>query len=213
MAESSPILGVLLAGGRASRMGGGDKCLARLAGKPLVAWSIERLGPQVTALVLNANGDVHRFDAFGLPVIADYASRKIGDFAGPLAGVLAGMIYARAKAPQAAMIVTAATDTPFLPLDLVEKLKTASGGERLAVARSATGVHPVFGLWPLKLADDLRSDLEGGKRKVRDWVAAKGATEVGFPPERIGKATVDPFFNINRPEDLVQAEALLRTGR
>jgi molybdopterin-guanine dinucleotide biosynthesis protein A len=213
MATTPPIIGVLLAGGRASRMGGGDKCLLELDGKTLLAWSIERLGPQVHTLVLNANGDARRFEAFGLPVIADFASRKIGDHAGPLAGVLAGMIYARIKAPRTDAIVTAATDTPFMPLDLVAKLKAASGGERLAVATSATGVHPVFALWPLKLADALRNDLERGERKVLGVVAAHGAIEVGFGPERIGEATVDPFFNINRPEDAAQAVALLKARR
>jgi molybdopterin-guanine dinucleotide biosynthesis protein A len=213
MKTASRIIGVLLAGGRASRMGGGDKCLLELDGKTLLAWSIERLGPQVPALVLNANGDARRFEAFGLPVIADFASRKIGDHAGPLAGVLAGMIYARTKAAHTDAIVTAATDTPFVPLDLVAKLKAASGGERLAVATSATGVHPVFALWPLKLADALHDDLERGERKVLDVVAAHGAIEVEFGPEGIGEATVDPFFNINRPEDAARAVALLKARR
>jgi molybdopterin-guanine dinucleotide biosynthesis protein A len=114
--------------------------------------------------------------------------------------------------PQASAIVTAATDTPFFPLDLVARLLAASGGERLAIAKSAAGIHPVFGLWPLTLADDLRRDLERGKRKVRDWVSAHGAVEVDFPPEKIGGEAVDPFFNINRRDDLAEAEALLARG-
>jgi molybdopterin-guanine dinucleotide biosynthesis protein A len=194
-------------------MDGGDKCLLELDGKTLLAWSIERLGPQVATLVLNANGDARRFDAFGLPVIADFASPKVSALAGPLAGVLAGMIYGRTKSPGTDAIVTAATDTPFLPLDLVARLRAASGGERLAVATSVTGVHPVFALWPRKLADALHNDLEQGERKVLDVVAAHGAIEVGFGPERIGEATVDPFFNINRPEDLAQAEVFLKARR
>ena len=204
------MIGVLLAGGRASRLEGGDKCLLELGRKKLLAWTIERLRPQVGALVLNANGDPGRFASFGLPVIADYASPKIGDFAGPLAGVLAGMTYALAKTPEATGVLTAPTDTPFLPLNLVARLVTASAGKQLAVARSATGIHPVVGLWPLALAEDLRRDLEAGQRKVVDWVKAQGAVEVDFPEERIGGRSFDPFFNINRPEDLAEAEALLR---
>ncbi len=210
MSLPSPIFAVLLAGGRASRLGGGDKCLLQLGGKKLLAWTIERLGPQVSGLLLNANGDKRRFAAFGLEVIADQTSEATGEFAGPLAGVLAGMIWARAERPETDAILTAATDTPFLPLDLAQRLYSASHGTRLVVARSATGVHPVFGLWPIALADELRSDLEAGKRKVSEWVAAHRAIEVDFPPERIGGGTVDPFFNINRKEDLEAAQAMLR---
>lgn len=210
MSLRAPILAVLLAGGRASRLGGGDKCLLPIGGKPLLAWTIERLGPQVTGLALNANGDPRRFEALGLEVIADQATEATGEFAGPLAGVLAGMIWARVERPEADAILTAATDTPFLPRDVAQRLYAASQGTRLAVARSATGIHPVFGVWPIALADALKRDLEAGKRKVSDWVAAHHAIKVDFPPERIGSAAVDPFFNINRKEDLEAAEAMLR---
>lgn len=210
MSLPAPIFAVLLAGGRASRLGGGDKCLLPLGGKKLLAWTIERLGPQVSGLALNANGDPRRFAAFGLEVIADQATEATGQFAGPLAGVLAGMSWARTERPEVDAILTAATDTPFLPLDLAQRLCAASHGTRLAVARSATGIHPVFGLWPIALADALKRDLEAGKRKVSEWVAAHQAIEVDFPPERIGASTVDPFFNINRREDFEAAEAMLR---
>jgi molybdopterin-guanine dinucleotide biosynthesis protein A len=145
MSAHEPIIGVLLAGGRSSRFGGGDKCLSALAGKPLLAHAIERFRPQVETLVLNANGDARRFASFGLPVIADYASARIGDFAGPLAGVLAGMEWTRAHRPEARCRVTAATDTPFFPLDLVARLAEAADGRALAVAKSESGVHPVSG--------------------------------------------------------------------
>lgn len=209
MAADKPIVGVLLAGGRSSRFGGGDKCLSPLFGKPLLAHAIERLRPQVPSLVLNANGDARRFASFGLPVIADYASARIGDFAGPLAGLLAAMIWVRAHRPDAKLIVSVATDTPFFPTDLVARLVDASDGGALAVARSEIGVHPVFGLWPIALADALRADLEAGKRKVLDWTADHGAIEVAFESVTIRGVGVDPFLNINRAEDLAQAEALL----
>jgi molybdopterin-guanine dinucleotide biosynthesis protein A len=199
-----PIVGVLLAGGRASRMGGGDKCLIALGGKPLLAHATARLRPQVDSLVLNANGDPERFAAFGLPVAAD----NVG--AGPLAGVLAGMDWARANVPDARTIVTAATDTPFFPLDLMKRLVAATEGEALAVARSAEGEHYAFGLWPLALAADLRRALAEGRRKAGDFVHDHGALTVDFAPETSGG--VDPFFNINTPEDLARAAALLSEG-
>jgi molybdopterin-guanine dinucleotide biosynthesis protein A len=209
MTAYGPIVGVLLAGGRSSRFGGGDKSLAMLGGKTLIASAIERLAPQVEILVLNANGDPARFGKLALPVIADDASPGIGDFAGPLAGLLAGMEWAGAKHPKARYIVTAATDTPFFPRDLVARLAEASGGAKPAVASSASGVHPVFGLWPVALAGVLRADLVAGKHKALDWVREQNAVEVPFGPETIGGTAVDPFFNINRREDFAEAEALL----
>jgi molybdenum cofactor guanylyltransferase len=202
------IVGVLLAGGRSSRMGGGDKCLLPLAGRPILAHIIDRLSPQVSDLIINANGDLARFSAFGLPVIAD----RLGGHAGPLAGVHAGIAWARANRPESQFVITAATDTPFLPTDLVSRFCSAiqDGDPRLLVARSAVGVHQVFGLWPVSLASALEDSLEVGMRKVGDWVKAHSAEEVAFPPEKIGGRLLDPFFNINRPEDLAEAEALLQ---
>lgn len=203
MTQEQPIAGVLLAGGRASRMGGGDKCLLALGGKPLLAHAIARLSPQVDILVLNANGDASRFAAFGLPVVAD----SIG--AGPLAGVLAGMDWARAHVPDARAIVTAATDTPFFPLDLVKRLTEATEGNAPAVARSGMGEHYAFGLWPISLAPDLRRALAEGRRKAGDFVHEHKALTVDFASEEMSGKSIDPFFNINTPEDLARAAALL----
>jgi molybdopterin-guanine dinucleotide biosynthesis protein A len=206
MTQDQPIVGVLLAGGQASRMGGGDKCLMALGGKPLLAHAIARLRPQVDSLVLNANGDANRFAAFGLKVVAD----SVG--AGPLAGVLAGMDWARAQVPDAYAIVTAATDTPFFPLDLVKRLTEAADGKALAVARSETGEHYAFGLWPLALAAELRHALKEGRRKAGDFAHDHKALAVDFPLQEIGHTRVDPFFNINTPEDFARAETLLSEG-
>jgi molybdopterin-guanine dinucleotide biosynthesis protein A len=201
------IVGVLLAGGQSRRMGGGDKCLLPLAGKPLLAHVIERLRPQVSDLVLNANGGPGRFSEFDLPVVAD----PVEGFAGPLAGVLAGFDWAREKAPGARWIVTAASDTPFFPEDLVARLLAVTGGDypAIAVAASDGRQHPVFGLWPTALADDLRAALSGGTRKVLDWTDRHSTFTAEFPPAAVGGRTLDPFFNANRPDDLAEAEALL----
>ncbi|MFQ5625339.1 MAG: molybdenum cofactor guanylyltransferase MobA [Methyloligellaceae bacterium] len=206
-ASPEPVVGVLLAGGQSRRMGGGDKCLLELAGKPLLAHVIERLRPQTGALVLNVNGDLERFSEFGLPTVAD----PVEGFAGPLAGVLAGFDWARQYAPGARWIVTAATDTPFFPQDLVLRLLDSTQGQYPAIALAACGgrMHPVFGLWPVALGSDLREALESGTRKVLDWTGRHTTMTADFPPARIGDATLDPFFNANRPEDLSRAESLL----
>ncbi len=207
---SEPIIGVLLAGGQSRRMGGGDKSLLELAGKPLLAHVIERLRPQVATLVLNANGDPERFGAFGLDVVAD----PVEGFAGPLAGVLAGYGWARENAPEARWIVTAASDTPFFPGDLVQRLLSATGGAypAIALAGSAGRLHPVFGLWPTALAEDLRAALHSGTRKVLDWTDRHMMVKEEFAPAEIGGKTVDPFFNANRPDDLAEAQALFEAA-
>ena len=195
------IAGVLLAGGQSQRMGGGDKCLRLLAGRPILAHIIDRVKPQVSALVLNANGDPARFAAFGLPVVAD----EISGFAGPLAGVLAGLDWAAVNVPCATHVASFATDAPFLPRDLVASFREAmrTAPYDLACAGSDGRVHPVFGLWPLALRDDLRAALTSGVRKVDQWTAGYRLVEVEFPA-----APIDPFFNANRPEDLAEAERL-----
>ena len=200
----SSVVGVLLAGGLARRMGGGDKCLRLLGDRPILAHVIERARPQVAALVLNANGDPARFAAFELPVAVDV----VEGFAGPLAGVLTGMEWARAQRPDCPWIVTIATDTPFFPSDLVARMLGAvePAGADLACAASGGRAHPVFGLWPVRLADDLRAAMvEEGIRKVDVWTARHRLVEVAFAVDPI-----DPFFNTNRPEDLAEAERLLR---
>jgi molybdenum cofactor guanylyltransferase len=204
------VVGILLAGGKSSRMGGGDKCLLPLAGRPILAHVIERLKPQVAELIISANGDPARFSAFGLPVVED----RLDFYAGPLAGILAGLEWARTNRPESRFAITAASDTPFLPADLVDRLRSASGeGEaNLVVARSAEGMHPVFGLWHVTLAPDLDASLMSGDRKVSDWVRQHQAREVMFPPVKIEGRTIDPFFNVNRPDELAAAEAFLQTS-
>ena len=195
--------GVILAGGRSTRMGGGDKGLRLLGGRPLLAHVIDRLAPQAGPLALNANGDPARFAAFGLPVVAD----SVAGHAGPLAGVLAGLDWAAAQG--AVAIVTAAADTPFFPRDLTARLRAAAGPSGLALAATPddTGKvwqHPTFGLWPVALRDDLRAALEGGLRKIVAWTDRHGAGTAVFDA-----APFDPFFNVNTPEELAEAEALL----
>lgn len=200
------IAGVLLAGGQSQRMGGGDKCLRPLGGRPILAHVIERAQPQVATLVLNANGDAARFASFGLPVVAD----DIAGFAGPLAGVLAGLDWAATHLPAATHVASFATDAPFLPRDLVAALRDGmrEGAYQLACAASDGRAHPVFGLWPLALREDLRQALVGGLRKVDQWTGRYRLIEVEFPA-----APVDPFFNANRPEDLAEAERLVTRVR
>ncbi len=201
------IAGVILAGGLSRRMGGGDKALRELGGKPLIRRVVARLEPQASPLAINANGEVSRFAAFGLPVIPD----ATGDFAGPLAGVLAGLRWAAGAAPGARFIATAACDTPFFPENLVQMLIAARGGvyPSIVLATSDGQVHPVFGLWPVALADDLAAALEEGTRKVLHWVERHPHFTADFPFASAGGRFVDPFFNANTPEELAEAETLL----
>lgn len=206
-AGPDPIIGVLLAGGQSRRMGGVDKSLLTLAGRPLLAHVIERLQPQVADLVLNANADPERFSAFGLPVVPD----SVQGHPGPLAGVLAGLQWARGMAPGARWIATAATDTPFFPRDLVARLLAAVGDQYPAIALAQSGgrQHPVFGLWPTALAEDLQAALEAGTRKVLDWTDRHETVAAPFAAIEIAGTTLDPFFNANRPEELAEAERLI----
>lgn len=196
------VAGVILAGGRATRMGGGDKGRRPLGSGTLIGHVIDRLAPQVEGLALNANGDPARFADLGLPVLPD----GLADHPGPLAGVLAGLDWARGIGAEA--IVTAAADTPFFPRDLVARLVAAAGPAGLALAASpdADGVvqrHPVFGLWPIGLRDDLHTALTGGLRKIVAWTDRHGAGTAVFASDPF-----DPFFNVNTPEDLALAETL-----
>jgi molybdopterin-guanine dinucleotide biosynthesis protein A len=196
--------GVILAGGLSRRMGGGDKSLAPLGGRPILAHVIDRLRPQVDALALNANGDPARFADFELEVLPD----SVPGFAGPLAGVLAGLDWAAGRGIDA--VVTAAADTPFFPRDLVSGLAAAraAAGTPLAVAMTEDverghSPHPTFGLWPVALREDLRAALGAGTRKVVDWTARHGVAGATFRGAR------EPFFNVNTPEDLRRAEAMV----
>lgn len=190
-------LGVILAGGQARRMGGGDKGLLPLGSGVLLDQVIGRLSPQVANLALNANGEAARFDRFGLPVLPD----TVAGFPGPLAGVLAGLDWARSQG--ANQIVTAAADTPFFPADLVPRLLLAAeeAGAEIALAATENGRHPTFGLWPVALATDLRRALSSGVRKVVAWTDKHGAATAHFPT-----GAIDPFFNVNTPEDLTRVE-------
>ena len=205
------VVGLVLAGGLSRRMGGGDKALHLLGGKPMLGHVIARLRPQVGLLVLSANGDPARFAQFGLPVVAD----TIPGFAGPLAGVLAGMHWARRQVPGARWIVSAAADTPFFPTDLVSKFVTAAAAKfnRVVLASSEDGTHPVFGLWPVALADDLERALTAGTRKILAWTDSHDTVLVTFAHFQAGDRAVDPFFNANRPQDLAEAEAILKQMR
>ena len=199
------ILGLLLAGGLSRRMGGGDKTLRLLGGRPLLAHVIERVRPQVAALVLNANGDPARFAGFGLPVAAD----SVPDFAGPLAGILAGLDWAAVNRPDCPLVVSIPTDSPFLPLDLATRLERgmAEAGADLACAASHGQAHPVIGLWPVRLREALRrAVVDEDIRKVDVWTGRFRLATVPFDDESGG---IDPFFNANRPDDLDRAEALL----
>ncbi len=203
MSGGNGVIGLLLAGGQARRMGGGDKCLKEVGGRTLLELVVERARPQVGALVLNANGDSGRFAAVGLPVVAD----PVPGFAGPLAGVLAGLEWAAANRPGAAWIASLATDTPFFPGELVARLREAAQREvaDIAVAASGGRAHPVFALWPVRLAGELRHALvEEGARKIDLWTARYRTATVEFPAEPF-----DPFFNLNTPEDVAEAERLL----
>ncbi|MDA3858384.1 MAG: molybdenum cofactor guanylyltransferase MobA [Roseovarius sp.] len=201
-------LGVILAGGRATRMGGGDKGLLRLGSSSILDQVIARFEPQVAGLALNANVDPARLAGLGLPVLSD----SIDGFAGPLVGVLAGLDWAAEQGAET--IVTVAADTPFFPRDLVARLILAGNdmahplvlaatprGAQKTKSMSGSGLirHPTFGLWPVALRDDLRAALTGGLRKVVIWTDKHGGREALF--EEAG----DPFFNVNTPEDLEQA--------
>jgi molybdopterin-guanine dinucleotide biosynthesis protein A len=195
-------LGLVLAGGLARRMGGGDKPRIKIGGVTILARVLERLKPQCARVILNANGDPTRFADTGLPVIAD----DVPGFAGPLAGILAGLDWAAAHMPETAYVVSVPGDCPFLPRDLVGRLHQASemAGVPLACARSGEWRHPVVGLWPVTLRGDLRHALvREDLRKIELWTARHGVAVADWPV-----APVDPFFNVNTPEDAAVAERI-----
>lgn len=205
-------LGAVLAGGLARRMGGGDKGLREVGGQTILARVASRLGPQCDGLVLNANGDPARFAALGLPVVPDDLPDDLPDdvpgFAGPLAGVLAVLDWAAANRPGIRYVASAAADTPFLPDDLVARLHAGRAAADLPLACAASGgrAHPVVALWPVALRHDLRrAFVQEGERKVSRWTARHGIATVSWPD-----TPVDPFFNANTPEDLAEAERLVR---
>ena len=205
MIETAPTLGLLLAGGLARRMGGGDKPLQIIAGKTILAHVIERLAPQCDGLLVNANGDAARFADYGLPVVAD----SVPDFAGPLAGILAGLDWMAENRPELDWLVSVAADTPFIPHDLVARLHAVREAQVTPLACAASGgwTHPVIGLWPVALREDLRHALTvEDERKIDRWTARHGCAAAEWPA-----VPVDPFFNANKPDDLAEAERLFAT--
>lgn len=196
----APVCGIIIAGGLARRMGGGDKPLKQIAGKPILAHVIERLRPQCARLVLNANGDPARFANFGLPVVAD----DVPDFAGPLAGILAGLDWIAANVRDCDRAISVAADTPFIPRDLAARLHGAQKKEACDIAVAASGgrTHPVIALWPIALRAELRCALtQEGERKIDRFTARYQVAEVSWPTE-----PYDAFFNVNEAEDLKAAE-------
>jgi molybdenum cofactor guanylyltransferase len=203
MTDRQQVLGVLLAGGLARRMGGGDKPLRQIAGKTLLERVIDRVGPQCDGLLLNANGDPERFAHTGLPVVAD----MVAGFAGPLAGILAGLDWAAAHRPEMGWILSAATDCPFLPRDLVARLlaEKLRRNADIAVASSGGQSHPVVALWPVALRDALRHALVAEDcRKIDRFTARYRLATVEWLV-----SPLDPFFNANTLEDVAEAERLV----
>jgi len=197
-----PTLGLVLAGGLARRMGGGDKARIKIGGASILQRVLASLAPQCSRVIINANGDAARFADTGLPVVAD----SVPDFAGPLAGILAGLDWAAANAPAVEWLVSVPGDCPFLPKNLVARLHDtrASSNVPLACARSGEWRHPVVGLWPVRLREDLRHALvDENLHKIELWTARHGIAIAEWPT-----TPIDPFFNVNTPKDAAQAEAI-----
>ncbi|MEQ8968092.1 MAG: molybdenum cofactor guanylyltransferase MobA [Azospirillaceae bacterium] len=208
---SAGLAAVVLAGGQGLRLGGGDKALRPLAGRPLLDHVLDRLSGQVGAVAINANGDPDRFAGYGLPVVAD----SVAGFPGPLAGVLAGLDHAAEAWPDCPRVLSAPCDTPFLPRDLVARLAEArlAEGATLARAGSAGRAHPVVALWPVALRHALREALVvEAVRKVDRFAGRHRVATVDFPPVEAPGGPIDPFFNVNAPADLRAAEAALADG-
>ena len=206
-ADSTGILPLylLLAGGKSRRMGGGDKNLIMLGDRPVLAHVMARAVPDGAPTIINANGEPDRFAGFGLPVIADV----VEGFAGPLAGVLTGLEHAAASHPEVTHVLSLATDAPFLPPDLGARLTAAvTGGADMAQARSHGRRHPVFAIWPVSMAAGLRAALvEEGLRKIDDFTARYDCAIVDFGDDL--DTGLDPFTNLNTPEDLEMARGRL----
>ncbi|MGY9035355.1 MAG: molybdenum cofactor guanylyltransferase MobA [Rhodobacterales bacterium] len=205
MIDKSKILGVILAGGKGTRMGGEEKGLIKLNNKSLIEYSIERLKPQVNRLVINANNNLTKYSEFNTPIVSD----PLPGFLGPLAGVLAGLEYADQKGYS--HIVTVAADTPFFPKNLISLFLTvAKNHNGLAIATTQDKNnniqrHPTFGIWPCHLRKNLRTHIVNGLRKIVIWTEKHNAGEALFDDNK----KLDPFFNINTPADLNTAKAVL----
>jgi len=193
---------LVLAGGLARRMGGADKALIKIGGRTILDRVLDRLRGQCDGMVLSANGDLTRFAFTGLPVIAD----DVPDFAGPLAGILAGLDWTAKHHPNVAWLASVPSDCPFLPTDLVSRLHAArqSEGKPLACAGSGGWTHPVIALWSVALREDLRRALvHEGLHKTDGWTARHGVAVAEWP-----MTPFDPFFNVNAPDDVVAANRL-----
>jgi molybdenum cofactor guanylyltransferase len=196
-------LGVILGGGLARRMNGIDKALLKLNGRPLLSHVLERLAHQCEGMILNANGDLTRFKEWDLPVVPD----SVSGHPGPLAGILAALEWTALHRPSLEWVVSVPTDTPLIPTDLVQRLHEArhEGSQPLACASSGSQDHFVIGLWPVRLCHDLRRALvDKNMRRVEDWMRLHGMVRAEWPA-----TPSDPFFNINTPEDLAQAQGLV----
>jgi len=201
MSAPGEIAAVVLAGGQGVRLGGGDKPLRTIAGRPMLDHVLERLKGQAVGIAISANGDPRRLAGYRLPVIPDEAAG-----AGPLAGILSGMRWAKARG--AGRLLTVAGDTPFLPADLARRLGEV-GDSRIAVASSGGRRHPVFALWPVALQADLASFLSSsGTLSVMAFLEPLEPVTVDFPFSLAGGKPLDPFFNVNTSEDLAQAEEI-----
>lgn len=203
MSKSQSVVGLILAGGLAKRMGGGDKCLLPLAGKTLLQRTVERANPQVEKLLLNANGNSLRFARNRLPVVPDLLPGNLG----PLAGIHAGLSWMRKDNPDTEWLMSFASDTPFFPLDLVKQLLAAATTHhcQLAIANSRMRTHPVFALWHVSMLDKIEQQLKNNDvPRLQDWVKQQKMIEVCFTAD-----VYDPFFNINTPQDLYAAEPLV----
>ncbi len=204
MSDPPPTLGLVLAGGLARRMGGGDKARIKIGGRTILSRVLDCLEPQCARTIINANGDPARFADTALPIVAD----SVPDFAGPLAGILAGLDWAAAHAPQLEWLLSVPGDCPFLPNDLLARLHEArrAAGVPLACARSGEWRHPVVGLWPVALREDLRRALtREGLHKIEIWTARHGIAIADWPNK-----PVDPFFNVNTPEDAARADEITK---
>lgn len=208
MPETGIVAGVLLAGGMSRRMGGVEKALMALGGKPLVVHAADRMAPQVASLILNANGDPARFACLPLEIVPDPTT----DRPGPLAGILGALDWFAENAPEVAAVASVPADTPFVPDDLVARLReglASQSGTPVAVAQSRGRRHPVIGLWTRGAASEIRAALERGERKAEAMIDRLGAVAVPFSDLDIAGHAVDPFFNINTPDDFSTAQAIL----
>ena len=186
-------------------MGGGDKCLIPIAGIPMLDFVFIRLKRQLNQIVINANGDPNRFAHMELPIVSD----SVKGFPGPLAGILAGLLWIQENLESSNYLLTVASDTPFFPEDLKSNMLDESQKDSNAIVLASSGgkTHPVFGLWPTRITSDLKNWIDQNQsRKVMDFVNTHSNYLVEFDLVEMGNEIIDPFFNVNAPDDIVIAE-------